>query len=100
MPEFSGVDLGDDASRWCDIVEKITEKLPASQRLSLATHALIGSAKRWYQGWEGNPRTWASFREDLCSVFVSEDRLCERLSRAVAYNSDSAALTLSTLGIN
>ncbi|XP_076545712.1 uncharacterized protein LOC143305557 [Osmia lignaria lignaria] len=90
IPEFSGTDLGEDANQWCDIVEKITDKLPISQRLSLATHALHGAAKKWYKGWEGNPRTWTTFREDLCSVFVSEDRLCERLSCAVNYNSDSA----------
>ncbi|XP_046142832.1 uncharacterized protein LOC123988087 [Osmia bicornis bicornis] len=90
IPDFCGTDLGEDANQWCDIVEKITEKLSVSQRLSLATHALTGAAKKWYKGWEGNPRTWATFRDDLCSVFVPEDRLCERLSRAVEYTSDSA----------
>lgn len=90
VPDFSGTDLGDDAKQWCAVVEKITEKLPVSQRLSLATHALTGAAKKWYKGWGGNPRTWTTFREDLCSVFVSEDRLSERLSRAVNYKSDSA----------
>ncbi|XP_076237485.1 uncharacterized protein LOC143181127 [Calliopsis andreniformis] len=90
VPGFSGVDIGEDANKWCDIVETITEKLSASQRLSLATHALVGPAKNWYQSWDGTPRTWVKFREDLCSVFVTEDRLCERLSRAVAYTSDSA----------
>ncbi|XP_026675096.1 uncharacterized protein LOC108631976, partial [Ceratina calcarata] len=70
--------------------ESITDKLPAVQRLSLATHALTGPAKKWYKDWEGNPRTWTKFREDLGFVFVSEDRLCERLTRAVSYTSDSA----------
>ncbi|XP_076389572.1 uncharacterized protein LOC143264785 [Megachile rotundata] len=91
VPEFSGSDIGEDATKWCNLVETITEKLPAAQRLSLATHALAGQAKKWYREWEGNPRTWQKFREDLCSVFVTEDRLCERLTRAVTYTSDSAA---------
>lgn len=90
VPEFGGVDLGEDANRWCNLIETITVKLSHVQRLSLATHALKGPARKWYQGWEGNPRTWAKFREDLCSVFVSEDRLCERLTRAMNYTSDSA----------
>ncbi|XP_076397938.1 uncharacterized protein LOC143266223 [Megachile rotundata] len=90
IPEFGGADLGEDAKKWCQTVERITEKLPLPQRLSLATHALTGPAKKWYQSWEGNPRSWEKFSEDLCSVFVSEDRLCERLARAVAYTSDAA----------
>ena len=58
VPEFGGSDLGEDATKWCDLVEKITEKLSVTHRLSLATHALVGPAKKWYHGWVGNPRTW------------------------------------------
>ena len=90
IPEFGGVDIGDNAEKWCDIVEKATGTLPLTQRLNLATHALTGSAKTWYASWYGHPRTWQKFREDMCAEFTSGDRLCELLVRAVTYTSDGA----------
>ncbi|XP_015435727.1 PREDICTED: uncharacterized protein LOC107191251 [Dufourea novaeangliae] len=87
MPQFSGADLGDDANLWCTRVEELTKDVP-HQRLSLATHALVGPAKKWYQGWEAQPCTWEKFREDLCAMFVSERKLHDRLLRALQYASD------------
>ncbi|XP_076396740.1 uncharacterized protein LOC143265934 [Megachile rotundata] len=90
IPEFSGSDIGEDANSWCKVVEEITKACSTQVRLNLATHALRGPAKSWYHDWKGQPRTWEKFCEDLCSVFVTRKNLHERLSRAVAYNSDSA----------
>ena len=90
IPEFDGRDLGDDAAVWCDLVEDITKDVTNQQRLSLATHALKGAAKRWYQKWKGNPRNWDKFRDDFCAVFVSGKKLHERLQRALSYTSDEA----------
>ncbi|XP_076664019.1 uncharacterized protein LOC143366670 [Andrena cerasifolii] len=90
IPEFGGVDIGDNAEKWCDIVKKATETLPLTQRLNLETHALTGSAKTWYASWHGHPRTWQKFREDICAEFISGARLCELLVRAVTYTSDGA----------
>ncbi|XP_015429651.1 PREDICTED: uncharacterized protein LOC107186324 [Dufourea novaeangliae] len=87
MPQFSGADLGDDANLWCTRVEELTKDVP-HQRLSLATHALVGPAKKWYQGWEAQPCTWEKFREDLCAMFVCERKLHDRLLRALQYASD------------
>ncbi|XP_076392498.1 uncharacterized protein LOC100874698 isoform X2 [Megachile rotundata] len=90
IPEFSGSDIGEDANSWCKVVEEITKACSTQVRLNLATHALRGPAKSWYHDWKGQPRTWEKFSKDLCSVFVTRKNLHERLSRAVAYNSDSA----------
>ncbi|XP_046145954.1 uncharacterized protein LOC123989273 [Osmia bicornis bicornis] len=90
IPEFGGNELGEDSNVWCSLVEEITKNVTSQQRLSSATHALTGPAKRWYREWKGKPRTWDTFREDLCSVFVSEKRLHQRMLRAVTYTSDGA----------
>ncbi|CAK9809163.1 Retrovirus-related Pol polyprotein from transposon 297 [Anthophora quadrimaculata] len=90
IPEFAGHELGDDAATWCEVVEEISKDASQQQRLSIATHALSGPAKAWYQGWKGRPRTWAKFKEDLYSVFVTEKKLHEHLLQALTYTSDSA----------
>ncbi|CAK9806275.1 Retrovirus-related Pol polyprotein from transposon 297 [Anthophora plagiata] len=89
IPEFSGEDIGEDATLWCNRVEEITKDVPR-QRLNLATHVLTGPAKEWYRRWEAHPCTWEQFREDLCAVFVSERKLHDRLTRALQYTSDPA----------
>ncbi|CAK9833136.1 Transposon Tf2-6 polyprotein [Anthophora retusa] len=89
IPEFSGEDIGEDATLWCNRVEEITKDVPR-QRLNLATHVLTGPAKEWYRRWEAHPCTWEQFREDLCAVFVSERKLHDRLMRALQYTSDPA----------
>ncbi|XP_076660184.1 uncharacterized protein LOC143363497 [Halictus rubicundus] len=91
IPTFSGEELGESADTWCDMVEEITKDLTSTQRLCSATHALTGSAKEWYRTWRGNPRTWTIFRQDLCSIYTTEDRLGQLLRRAVLYTSDDAA---------
>ncbi|CAK9829656.1 Transposon Tf2-8 polyprotein [Anthophora retusa] len=90
IPEFSGEDIGEDATLWCNRVEEITKDVPR-QRLNLATHVLTGPAKEWYRRWEAHPCTWEQFREDLCAVFVSERKLHDRLTRALQYTSEPAA---------
>ncbi|XP_076660006.1 uncharacterized protein LOC143363281 [Halictus rubicundus] len=90
VPEFNGSGWGEDANAWCELVEEITKHHSGQRRLCLATHAMRGSAMKWYQEWKGQPRTWDKFKEDLCNVFVSEKKLHEKLLRAVTYTSDSA----------
>jgi hypothetical protein len=93
LPTFDPSTSDNGAEPWCSNVETLGKELGWNGVVMVAKagKALKGSALLWFDTWdpEGG-RTWENFCSELMDLYPPKKNLAEKLSKAVAYNSDSA----------
>lgn len=93
LPSFDPATSDNGAEHWCDHIETLSKEFGWSSIATVAKagKALKGSAILWFESWDPTSgRSWENFRHDITDLYPEKKNLCEKLSTAVLYNSESA----------